>query len=111
MQTEIADLGLPASNNPGSTVFAGRYGTWSVTVEAVGGGAVQIQVSNDPTSTATSVAAGSWVNFGSSLAAAGTVVSVTPFRWVRGVVSGFAGGTPAAKLCGLTEHQGGYGGV
>lgn len=105
MQTEIVDLGLPASSAAGAAVFTGRYGTWSVTVEAVGGGNVQIQVSNDPSN---SPASSSWVNFGSALSAAGTVVSETPFRWVRGVVGSFSSGAVSAKLCGLAAAQGGF---
>jgi hypothetical protein len=110
MQTEIVDLGLPSSSNPGTAILAARYGAFGVTVEAIGGGTVQIQVSNDPTTDPTAVAAGSWVSLGSALAAAGTATSAVPFRWVRGVVAGYTGGTPKARLCGLTSHQGGVGG-
>lgn len=86
---------VPTSVAAGAAVDCSHLGRKSITLESVGTATYQLQISNDP-----AASAGSFVNEGTALSAAGAIEVTKPCLWIRWNCTAYTSGTPVSRLTG-----------
>lgn len=94
-----SSLVAPVSVSAGAGQDASGFVQSTVTIEGTFTATYQVQISCDPAGSASS-----FVNFGSTVTAAGSVAVTTPCLWVRLNCTAYTSGTPTARLAGVIQH-------
>jgi len=82
----------------GAATTTGALDRKTVTVESIGTGTYQVQITLDTT---TPPAAASWQNEGTALTASGSLEVTKPCAWVRLNCTSYVSGTPVGRLAGV----------
>lgn len=100
-QTFTSAAFVPVSNVAGSAIAVGALERKTITLESVGTGTYQVQISLDNSA---SPAAASWQNEGTALTASGSLEISKPCAWLRLNVTGYSSGTPTLRVAGLLRQ-------